>query len=155
MVTSGPAKGEEAFAPGGKMMRFAQWFTEYDKLRADRFYPRDFMWSPAAGGFQWGYAVTVDPDDTGGFDLIDFTGGLYAVAISVDADSVDHDRVYRGILAWVNNSGCFVLDETSERRSLGNITSPQFSKEIMGYHQMDLYLPIRLKEGADIDKPRK
>ncbi len=146
MVTSGPANGEDIFGPDGVLTRFNAWFSEFDKQRADRFYPRDFMWCPATGGFQWGYAVERIPADTGGFDVIDFPGGLYAVAISVDADGTDHNRVYNGILEWVEKSGCFMMDETDERRSLGNITSPPFAKEIMGYHQMDLYIPIRLNE---------
>lgn len=146
MVTSGPANGEDAFAPGECLMRFHEWFTEYDKQRTDQFYPRNFMWSPPGGGFQWGFAVDEIPADTNGLDVIDFPGGLYAVAISVDADGQDHDRVYNGILEWVNNSGCFVLDETDERRSLGNITSPPFVKDIIGYDQMDLYFPIAIKE---------
>ena len=53
MVTSGPANGEDAFAPGGALMRFLNWFTEFDKQRADMFYPRNFMWSPPTGVFQW------------------------------------------------------------------------------------------------------
>ncbi len=146
MVTSGPANGPDAFAPEGALMRFCEWFTEFDKERVDRFYPRDFLWSPPDGGFQWGYAVPGMPEDTGGFEVIDFPGGLYAVAISVDADGKDHNRIYKGIQKWVKKSGCFVLDETDNRRSLGNITSPEFVKEIMGYGQMDLYMPIRIKE---------
>ena len=70
------------------------------------------------------------------------------MAISVDADGADHDRVYENILDWVNNSGCFVLDENDKRRSLGNVTSPQGIKDIMGYAQMDLYFPIAIK-GAE------
>lgn len=145
MVTSGPANGPDSFGPGGVMDRFCEWFSAFDQKRADRFYPRNFMWSPAGGGFQWGYAVGEVPGDTGGFEVIDFPGGLYAVAISVDADGKDHDRVYKGIQEWVRKSGCFVLDETEKRRSLGNITSPPAAREVMGYHQMDLYFPIAIK----------
>ncbi|MCL2106005.1 MAG: GyrI-like domain-containing protein [Oscillospiraceae bacterium] len=157
MVTSGPISGEDAFAPGGALMRFHEWFTAFDKTRADAFYPRDFMWSPSPqknsavgeqGGFEWGYAVTDAPEDTGGFDVIDFPGGLYAVAISVDADGKDHNKVYSGIQDWVKKSGCFALEETDKRRSLGNITSPPAVMDIMGYSQMDLYFPIRIK-GVD------
>jgi len=146
MVTSGPANGPDIFGPDGVMTRFNNWFSEYDKNRKDKFYPRDFMWSPAEGGFEWGYAVGEVPKDTGGFEVIDFPGGLYAVAISVDADGKDHDRVYKGIQEWVEKSGCFMLDETEKRRSLGNVTSPPMAKEAMGYHQMDLYFPIRIQE---------
>jgi AraC family transcriptional regulator len=146
MVTSGPANGPDIFGPDGVMTRFNDWFSEFDKNRTDKFYPRDFMWSPAEGGFEWGYAVGEVPKDTAGFEMIDFPGGLYAVAISVDADGKDHNRVYKGIQEWVEKSGCFMLDETEKRRSLGNITSPMMAKEVMGYHQMDLYFPIRIKE---------
>jgi AraC family transcriptional regulator len=147
MVTSGPAGGDDIFAPEGVLSRFSEWFSEYDKGRADHFYPRDFMWSPPEGGFQWGYAVDEDPVDTGGFSVIDFPGGLYAAAISVDADGSDHDRVYNRIQAWVRDSGCFVLDETDLRRSLGHITSPPYVKDLMGYEQMDLYFPIAIRSG--------
>ncbi|MCL2665829.1 MAG: GyrI-like domain-containing protein [Defluviitaleaceae bacterium] len=149
MVTSGAINDPGAFAPDGIFARFLEWFQTVDKQRTDLFYPRNFMWSPPDGGFEWGYAVPEVPEDTGGFDVIDFPGGLYAVAISVDADGADHDRVYNGILEWVNNSGCFVLDETDERRSLGNITSPPGIKKIIGYDQMDLYFPIRIKEAQN------
>ena len=141
MVTSGPdTEDPTAFE------RFDKWWTAYDKSRTDHFYARDFMWCSADGAFEWGYAVLKVPKDTGGFGVIDFPGGLYAVAISVDNDSKDHDRVYKGILDWVKKSGCFALDENDVRRSLGNITSPVGTKEIMGYHQMDLYFPIRIKQ---------
>jgi len=140
MVTSGPATADPtAFG------RFDEWFSAYDKTRADRFYPRDFMWCSPEGSFEWGYAVAEVPEDTGGFGVIDFPGGLYAVAISVDANGRDHNRVYKGIQKWVRRSGCFALDETDKRRSLGNITSPPAARDAMGYHQMDLYFPIRVK----------
>ena len=141
MVTSGPfTEDPTAFE------RFNEWFSAYDKTRADQFYPRDFMWCSPEGSFAWGYAVTEPPEDTGGFGIIDFPGGLFAVAVSVDADGKDHNRVYNGIQEWVRKSGCFVLDENDARRSLGNITSPMHTKDVMGWHQMDLYFPIRIKE---------
>ncbi len=146
MVTSGVANSPDSFGPDGVMTRFNNWFSTFDKNRKDQFYPRDFMWSSPEGGFMWGYAVGEVPKDTGGFEVIDFPGGLYAVAISVDADGKDHNRVYQGIQEWVEKSGCFMLDETEKRRSLGNITTPSMAKEIMGYQQMDLYFPIRIKE---------
>jgi len=102
MVTSGPL-GEDPTA----FERFHAWFAAYDQTRADQFYVRDFMWCSPDGNFEWGYAVTDIPEDTGGFGVIDFPGGLYAVAVSVDADGKDHNRVYSGIQKWVRKSGCF------------------------------------------------
>jgi len=150
MVSSGRTKWNEAFGPNGPLTRFNEWFSAYDQTRADRFYVRDFMWGPASGTWvEWAYAVTDIPEDLGGFEVIDFPGGLFAVAVSVDADGRDHDRVHGAIQRWVKKSGCFALDETDERFSMGNITSPMRTKEAMGYHQMDLYFPIRIKEANE------
>ena len=153
MVSSGRCAWGEAFGPGGPLTRFGEWFSAFDETRADRFYVRDFMWGPTSGAWvEWAYAVTDIPKaaDGGynldGFELIDFPGGLFAVAVSVDGDGRDHDRVHSNIQKWVKKSGCFALDETDQRFSMGNITSPMRAKEAMGYHQMDLYFPIRIRE---------
>jgi len=145
MVWSGSSKDDPT-----AFERFHAWFSEFDKTRADAFYPRNFMWCSSDGHFAWGYAVADAPEDTDGFDVTDFPGGLYAVAISVDADGKDHDKVYSGIQDWVKKSGCFALEETDTRRSLGNITSPPAVMDIMGYSQMDLYFPIRIKEASEV-----
>jgi len=138
MVTNGKT---DPFAPNG----FAAWCEVLEEQRSDKFYPRDFLWS-GKDGFVWGYAAAEIPDDLGEFELVDFPGGLYAVAVSVDADGKNHDKVYNGIQEWVQKSGCFVLDESDERRSLGTISSPPGFEKVLGYAQMELYFPIRMKE---------
>ena len=139
MVSSGAMNDFEIF------VRFNEWFTAYSKSHSGDFYPHNFMWSDTDGKMVWNYAVSEIPEDIGGFEVIDFAGGLYAAAISVDADGEDHDKVLDGIKEWVSNSGCFELDETYIRRSIGTITSPESTKEIMGYAQMDLLFPIKIK----------
>jgi hypothetical protein len=139
MVSSGPLDSFEMF------IRFHDWFSEYDKLHGDRFYPHNFMWTDTDGKMVWNYAVPEIHTETDGFAIIDFAGGLYAASISVDADGEDHDKVLDGIKEWVSASGCFELDETSSRRSLGTITSPENIKDVMGYDQMDLLFPIKIK----------
>ena len=146
MVTSGRAKWDEAFEPDGPFTRFHDWFVAYEKSRADTFYTRDFMWGEG-DWVEWGYVVTQAPANLPeGLAVIDFPGGLFAVAVSVDGDGKNHDKVHNGIKKWIENSGCFALDATNHRFCMGHITTPPGAKDIMGYEQMDLYFPIRVKE---------
>jgi len=129
------------------IMRFSEWFPAQDELRRDHFYTRDFVWHDTqAHGFAWGLAVTELPEDSGGWEVIDFPGGLFAV---VNYNCVGGERgaidAYYGIEKWVEKSGCFALDANEQRFCMGNITSPMELEKVMGYHQMDLYFPIRVK----------
>jgi len=144
MVTSGRATWDKAFKPGGTMERFDKWASAHDKTRADAFYSRDFMWGTDDWG-EWGCAVTEIPDHIDGLEVIDFPGGLFAVAVSVDGDGKDHDGVRKSMERWVKDSGCFADDVSDTRFRMGHITSPPATKEAMGYEQMDLYFPIRIK----------
>jgi len=147
MVTSGICAGKEASSENGRLRRFEKWFAKQDALRKDRFYSRDFMWwDEKAGGSAWGLAVTDIPEDTGGFDIIDFPGGLYAVANFVDdADAPGDVFTVVGMLnAWVDNSGCFEADPN--RNYLNHFIGTRRAAESMGYHQQDIYMPIRIRE---------
>ena len=145
MITSGRATWDKAFEPGGPMERFDAWFSAYDKTRADAFYSRDFMWG-TDDWVEWACAVTDVPEGIDGLNVIDFPGGLYAVTVSVDGDGKDHDRVRKHMEDWVKQSGCFAVDVSDTRFRMGHITSPACTKAAMGYEQMDLYCPIRMKE---------
>jgi len=150
MVSSGRSPWDKAFGPDGPLSRFDEWMTAFSQTCTERLLISDLMWGPTSGAWvEWAYAVAEIPDDMDGFEVIDFPGGLFAVAISVDADGRDHDRVHRGIQKWVKKSGCFALDETDQRFCMGTITSPQCTKNVMGYEQMDLYFPIRIKEAQE------
>ena len=84
------------------MAGFDQWFSAVDRERADRFYPRDFMWYDEANrGMVWYYALPPGRQDAGPFAVVDFPGGLFAAAVSVDANDTDGERVYAGIKEWV------------------------------------------------------
>jgi len=156
MVSSGRSPWDKAFAPDGPLSRFDQWLTAYSATYTDHLQIRDLMWGPTSGAWvEWAFAVKEIPDATAGgvgiegFEVIDFPGGLFAVAVSVDGDGKDHDRVHEGIQKWVRKSGCFALDETDERFCMGSITSSPQARDAMGYHQMDLYFPIRVKEARE------
>jgi hypothetical protein len=84
--------------------------------------------------------------DTGGYDLIDYEGGLYAAHISKDGDESGGELVYAGIKEWVAQSGCFELDERPGHYDVFRITTPKKAADLMGYRQLDIYVPIKPKE---------
>ena len=130
--------------------RFSEWCFAHDELRKDRFYARDFLWHDTqAHGFAWGLAVTEVPEDTGGWEVIDFPGGLFAV-VNYNCEEGERGAVdaYYGIKKWVEKSGCFAMDEGAGRYVMWNMINPEAAAAAMGYGQCDQYVPIRIKEEA-------
>ena len=141
MIWSDVCKDGSSVAESEQLRRFNQWWTAQDKYRRDRFYARDFMWyDSAAGGMAWGLAVAEVPTDTSGYEIMDFTGGLYAVANYADNDA---GGAYESIKKWVKESGCFAPDEN--RNHLWHFISTEAAREAMKYHQYDFYFPISVK----------
>jgi len=140
MVWSGVSAGSSSTVENERLRQFKDWWSARDALRTDRFFGRDFMWwDDQERGFAWGYAVAGPPDDAGGFDVMDFPGGLYAVATFTD-DGVDVGTTYDLIMAWVAGSGCFAADPG--RPVLNQAIGTPEAAEAMGYRQQDLYVPI-------------
>ena len=131
-------------AKSAKLKRFNEWWSAHDKLRRDRFYSRDFMWyDTAAGGLAWGLAVAEIPADTGGYEVINFPGGLYAVANYADNDA---EGAYTNIKKWVEESCCFAPDEGRNHLWHGFSCCAETVQPVMGYYQYDFYFPIHVKE---------
>ena len=144
MVTSGVCPSEEC----EQMQRFCAWWPAQDELRKDRFYGRDFlMWDFEEKGFAWGLALSEASADTGGWEVIDFPGGLFAM---VNYNCVEGERgaidAYYGIKKWVEKSGCFAMDEDAGRHDMWHGLCPKAAWDAMGYMQFDMYVPIRIKE---------
>ncbi len=143
MVTSGMDTGVP-FAPGGKLEGFNAWFSQIDT--SGQFMPRDFLWHDAeAQGMEWWY-VHDEGMDTGGFDVVDFEGGLYAAAISWDGDGGDGECVYAAIREWVHDSGCFALDERPRHRCMFHVITPPAAQGAMGRNQLDIFVPVKWRE---------
>ena len=82
--------------------------------------------------------------------LIDFPGGLYAMAVSIDEDDESIRKVQDKICQWIertnfelDESRCFMfnmpyLDEDNQHQ--------QDIEKGLGYRQMQRYLPIKLKD---------
>ncbi len=146
MIWSGVCPGTAGTSENVPLRKFSEWWSAFDKLRKDRFYARDFMWyDGAAGGMAWGLAVADIPADTGGFEVIDFPGGLYAVANYADGDA---EGAYTSINKWVEESDCFIPDGSRNHmwHCFGCCSEP--IPIIMGYNQYDFYFPILVKGEA-------
>ena len=87
----------------------------------------------------WNYALPPDMEDAGGFDIIDYPGGLYAVAISIDGDENnkgDGEQVYAEMKKWIKDSGVFETDERPGHYTMFNIVTPDAAYDVLGYRQI-------------------
>jgi len=131
MVSSGVGMfGEEKFEA------FDKWFSSFKR----ELFPKDFLFSEN-NGFHWLYMYKEGMTVPAEFDIIDFKGGLYAVATGKDQQT-DRELMNAEIDKFLNENG---FERDTSRPELGNIiTSPQAQK-IMGFEQMDYYTPIKAK----------
>lgn len=139
-VTSGLASIDEVFGSFGQWQEAHQHF--FQSVIFDSF---DFL-TGIGGKFEWVFGVKdeVTEADTHPYKIIEYPGGLYAVAVSVDGDGESHDKVRRKTEKWLENTN-FIID--SDRLLMGHmIFVDDEIKKGLGYNQMNLYAPIKLKE---------
>lgn len=128
---------------------FPNWWEDYDKKRHGVHYaPLDFLFGED-GGLVWWMMVEDEATngDCGGYDIIDFEGGLYAVHTSVDEDMESQNIVNNKILKWLENTG-FEFDERHGNRTyMGHMINPSSEvKQGLGYNQYEIFVPIKLRE---------
>lgn len=132
MVSSGKGMfGEEKF------QLFEEWFSSQSR----GLFPKDFLYQEG-DGFVWLYlyedGMTVPPE----LEITEFPGGLYAVATDID-QKTDRDRMNAKMDTFLSENG---FERDPLRPELGNIITSPHAKEIMGYEQMDYYIPVRAKQ---------
>ena len=131
------------------MGTFQEWQEEHNHLVKKMMYGApDFLWFEEDMKAVWIWAVEdwVTEKDTAPYELIEFEGGLYAVAMSVDGDDDIGGRVYAGINKWLETSG-FELDERPGHRTMCHMVNPTDEiKDALGYHQLDIYVPIKIRK---------
>ena len=103
-------------------------------------FPKDFLFW-AREGFVWLYMYEDGMNVPNEFEIIDFQGGLYAVATDID-QKTDRGLMDAEIDKFLSENG---FERDTSRSELGNIITPPLAKEIMGYEQMDHYIPIKAK----------
>lgn len=132
------------------MGAFQEWQENHNHLVKKMMYDSpDFLWFEDDMKAVWIWAVEdwVTEKDTTPYELIEFEGGLYAVAMSVDGDDDIGGRVYEGIKKWLETSG-FELDERPGHRTMCHMVNPTDEiKNALGYHQLDIYVPIKIRKG--------
>jgi len=117
--------------------------------------PHDFEFCPTCGEncqmkgqFIWAVEDGVTDAQAAPYELLDFQGGLYAVVMSVDEDEDMNHIVEEGICKWLETSG-FELDKTSGRRRMSMMMNPSNEIKIaLGYDQLDIYVPIKIRDNA-------
>lgn len=138
-VTSGLISFEELF--GGE---FEPWQEAHNHLfNPVIFDAADFL-CEKGGKVEWIWALRDDVTkaDVSPYDIIEYPGGLYAVAVSVDGDGESNNQVRKKTERWLERTN-FVID--NERGLMGHmIYVDDEIKEGLGYHQMNLYTPIKL-----------
>lgn len=128
---------------GGDLEAFNQWWSALDRQRKQNLCPHDFMWfNPQLGNLEWLYVLPEGLTDTAGYEVFAFPGGLYAVAACKDADA-EIEQTAKLIRQWIKQSALFAeAPVVSGRYEMGHVITPLNAKETIGYHQMDLFIPI-------------
>ena len=132
MVSSGIGMfGEEQFN------KFEEWLSSQKRSM----FPKDFLyWKD--GGFNWLYMFEDGMIVPSEFEIVDFKGGLYAVATDID-QKTDTTLMKAEVDKFLNENG---FERDTSRSDLGNIITSPLAHEIMGYEQMDYYTPIKAKQ---------
>lgn len=145
-VTSGLATFEEIFGGG-----FGTWQETHGHLfRPVIFDCPDFLYGKdGKAAWIWAIKDEVTEEDTHPYEIMEYPGGLYAVAVSVDGDGESHSKVRKKTEKWLETTN-FIIDD--ERELMGHVMyADDEIKKGLGYHQMNLYAPIKLKEADEPD----
>lgn len=131
MVSSGVGMFGE-----GNFGKFEKWFSSQKRAM----FPRDFLYW-AGEGFVWLYMYEDGMTVPSEFEIIDFPGGLYAVATDIDQQT-DKELMNKEIDKFLSESG---FERDTSRSELGNVITSPLAQEIIGYCQMDYYFPIKAR----------
>lgn len=142
-VTSGLDKVGD-FSDNGVLRNFDHFFSSITPKPHESFMPRDFLYYDSERqGMVWIWALT-ESGETGGFDTVDFEGGLYLTFAYRDGDGEAHDKLHKEALDYIKDSPIWELDIRPNRYSMGHIITPKEVMEAQGWGQMEVFIPVRL-----------
>lgn len=108
----------------------------------------DFLCFNEPFSFLWLKLLQDDKVDTKGFEMIDFSGGLYVSAIAINNDFDDLAKTIDYLKNWVNEQANFELDFRSGRyRMTRRFTSDESVgtwEKSLGYGQIEVFIPIKV-----------
>lgn len=138
-VTSGAMSYEDVFGN----------FQTWQEANNDFFQPiifdaPDFL-CENNGSLEWIWRVkdNITETDTAPYKIIEHVGGLYAAAVSIDGDDESGSKVLQKIEKWIEKTN-FVIDD-SRTTSVQMIYADDEIRKGLGYHQLNFYAPIKLK----------
>ena len=106
-------------------------------------FPRDYLTfddsDPAHPGFRWYFMYEDDMTLPEGAEVVDFPGGMYAVATGIDQQT-DKKAMDEEVAHFLQENGLMI---DPDRRELGNIITSAAVQAVLGYEQMDYYYPVR------------
>lgn len=150
MVTSGLTTGQTD--SDYESSRFNAMWMRLGSRIADKVNPRDFMYYDEINQKNvWLYMLEdwMTEADTDGFEIITFDGGLLASALADSWEFSEYDRVYKGVVAWLEHQECLELDQTSDRHILYHFAGPHSEKmKALNCGKVRYFIPIRMKENA-------
>jgi len=133
----------------GDQKKFNKMWSELDQKRKDKFFPRDFMFfDEKTQKTVWLYAIEewVTENDTKGFEIIEFEGGIYATSIAMQKPYEEALKVYNVMQDWINSSKAFTLDVNEKRPHLWHVVGTSLTDKVLGYRQIEIFVPIKLRE---------
>lgn len=138
-VTSGAMSYEDVF---GKFQTWQE--SNNDFFQPIIFDAPDFL-CENSGSLEWIWRVkeNITEADTAPYKIIEHVGGLYAAAVSIDGDDESGSKVLQKIEKWIEKTN-FVIDD-SRTTSVHMIYADDEIRKGLGYHQLNFYAPIKLK----------
>jgi len=107
----------------------------------------DFLCFNEPMEFLWIKLLPNDEVDTKGFEMIDFSGGLYVSAIAIDDNIEDLMKTINDLKNWVKEHN-FELDFRSGRYRMTRRFTSEESSEVfqkaLGYSQLEVFIPIMI-----------
>ena len=111
----------------------------------------DFLCYDEQMGFNWIRLLQDTPEDAKGFEIIDFSGGLYVSAIARNNDMDDMDKTIENLMNWVNGHDNFELDFSPGRYQMSRRFTSNEGIDIWekylysGHGQLEMFIPIKVK----------
>ena len=108
----------------------------------------DFLCFDAPMKFMWMVLLPDGETDARGFELTDFSGGLYVSAIAINDDTDDLLKTIDNLLNWVNGQANFEADFRPGRyrmtRRFTTDASVETWERSLGYGQLEVFIPVRV-----------
>ena len=139
-VTSGSVPWDVAFGA------FSQWVETHQHFFAETvFGSADFLTGDSEL-VEWFWAIRdeVNAADVAPYEVTEFQGGLYAVAVSIDGDGESHDKVWAKVNDWITTTK--FIEDKSRFPVAHMIYVDEEIKAGLGYNQMNLYLPVKVND---------